>query len=89
MAHNFAPPCNLHFTHKNEQITNLHILSEVYSGPLESTHRQRDLEHLFEVEKYSEGFYERLEEKPVARLIVSEPEHVEEVQVVHGKYFWN
>jgi hypothetical protein len=57
-------------------------VSERYEGPLESTHRQQDL-HPHDIQTYSNvyhpGVYEHLEEKPVARLVVSEPKHVAEV----------
>jgi hypothetical protein len=50
--------------------------SEVYTGPLESTHRQLDLEHPFEVSKYHEGFYTHLpkHEEPKVEEVVRVPE---------------
>jgi hypothetical protein len=46
----------------------------VYEGPLSEINRQRDLEHPFEVEKYHDGFYDKLPK-------VEEIRHVEPVQI--------
>jgi hypothetical protein len=44
----------------------------VYEGPLSEVHRQRDLDHPFEVERTHRGFYDQLEQKQVKPAQVEE-----------------